>query len=400
MSRRKRGEDDENHPNYVIPILWCLGGILVAMGVVGFGLSIGLWIRTDGNSSGDAVLRDAFTDLQDNMTALQNCTDCQLSQTVAELQSNFSMFQNGTCTCPDNAPVVTLIEQGRCIWFGASEALGGTACAAPEVTVPGYALVSGGTGYRVGDLFTIADDNIVYSQQAMLEITSVGVSGDVLAFTVLGTGCFTLPVGNITLQTFSVVGTGLTVQLWAGAYTPLLTDTFYVWNHATPQRWVAAPQYANWTVKSLVFGGIEHIVTVIYPPELPMVMQIPPGVTPFATTFVTIYMAHFTPLSPYLVGGKLSPNDLATISVTDDTSCYANGPCILIGSGTSLTYPSRAFLAARNSIAFGGGVASILYVPGQTGQFSLTTSTPVDYDYVANNAILTMSSPLEFSFTS
>lgn len=395
MSRRKRGEDDENHPNYVIPILWCLGGILVAMGVVGFGLSIGLWIRTDGNSSGDAVLRDAFTDLQDNVTALQNCTDCQLSQTVAELQSNFSTFQNGTCTCPDNAPVVTIIEQGRLIWHGGTASIPYSTCVSPQVTVPGYAIVSGGTGYRVGDLFTVADDNIDYSLQAMLEITSVGVSGDVLAFTVLGPGCLTLPVGNITLQTFSVVGTGLTVQLWAGAYTPLLTDPYYYgWNHQLQPRWVGAPQYGNWTVNLVQEGGFEYITMVIYPPELPMVLQIPPGMTPFATTYVRIQISNFIPRPTYGLQSifKLTPSEVASISVTDDTSCYATGPCIF---SLGFQYPSRVGPFFRNSYILGNDLgSSTLLFPDISGSIILTTTDPVDYDYVANNAVFTMSGPL------
>lgn len=405
VSGRKRQKDDDDDDddndrqlNIAIPILWCLGGILIAMGVVAFGLSIALWIRTDGNSGGNAILRDAFTDLQDNVTALQNCTDCQLSQTVAELQSNFSTFQNGTCTCPDNTPLVTLIEQGRCIWRAATQNLGFTGCIAPQVTVPGYAIVSGGTGYRVGDLFTIADDNASYKNLPTLEITSVGGSGDVLSLIVLGPGClYTLPVGNITLQTFSVVGTGLTVQLWAGAYTPLLTDLyFYGYHYAMEQRWVAPLQYSNWTVNHVVSGGIDYISLVIDPPEFPFVMQIPPGMTPFVTTYIRLTCTNWDPLPTFIGGGStgtypLTPAEKASIFVTDDTSCYASGSCI---TSTTNSYPGRNIPPARNQLLFASiassGYPTVDFIAG----FYLTTSVVTNYDYVANNAVLTMSSPL------
>lgn len=239
----------------------------------------------------DAVPRDAFTDLQDNVTLVQDdVTALQEKATgimmnVTDLQTQVDQI-NTTCNC-DVTSTTTILQEGRFIWNIASDVLPSPGCTGSKKTLPGYALVAGGTGYRVGDLFTVADSTANYQNQPLLEITSVGVSGDVLAFTVLGQGCLNaVPVGNLTFQTFSVVGTGLTVQMWAGAYTPTSTDVYYTFNEEVYQRWVAAPQYANYTLKRVVMGGIESTVLVLNPPELPLVTRYPVGLAPFVTNFI------------------------------------------------------------------------------------------------------------------
>lgn len=394
-SRRKRrnDEDEDNNRNFAIPIVLCFA----AIATVALGLVIALWIRTDNNINDGAMLRDAFTDLQDNVTALQNCTDCQLQETVAELQSNFSTFQNGSCTCPDNTSVVTLIGQGRFIWNIASNVLPSPACTGSKKTLPGYALVAGGTGYRVGDLFTVADSTANYQNQPLLEITSVGVSGDVLAFTVLGQGCLNaVPVGNLTFQTFSVVGTGLTVQMWAGAYTPTSTDVYYTFNEEIYQRWVAAPQYANYTLKRVVIGEIESTVLVLNPPELPLVTRYPVGLAPFVTDFIIVQAYAWDPLTvlPYFKDTDvyyMTQSNINAISLVDDTSCYINGsPCQLNGYSGTWPYNAPFFKNSISSFTWGtsGFTNQLVYT------FAFTTDNPTPYDYVANNAVLTLTNPI------
>lgn len=347
----------------------------------------------------DAVPRDAFTDLQDNVTLVQDdVTALQEKATgimmnVTDLQTQVDQI-NTTCNC-DVTSTTTILQEGRFIWNIASAVHPSPGCTGSKKTLPGYALVAGGTGYRVGDLFTVADSTANYQSQPLLEITSVGVSGDVLAFTVLGQGCLNaVPVGNLTFQTFSVVGTGLTVQMWAGAYTPTSTDVYYTFNEEVYQRWVAAPQYANYTLKRVVMGEIESTVLVLNPPELPLVTRYPVGLAPFVTNFIQVQAYAWDPLTvlPYFTSVYyMTQSNINAISLVDDTSCYINGsPCQLNGYSGIWPYNAHYFKNSISSWTWGysGFTNQLVYT------FAFTTDNPTTYDYVANNAVLTLTNPI------
>jgi hypothetical protein len=260
--------------------------------------------------------------------------------------------------------------------------------------VTGFAISASGSGYRVGDLVTVKNQDtpitLQFYENPVLKVTSVGLTGDVQAFDVLTPGCLAAnPLTNNSISTLSIAGTGLTVKRYAGPYPPIDIDTYYVFQ--TPQNGPVAPlQYANYSLRQVVIESVAYTVLYLYPPEFPMAATTFSG----ATDVLDMILYEFDPLIPELqaLGSyyfylPLTRKNYNAISLVDDTNCLATSPdCWLDAFGGSSRDTPNAFQIYTDRQGTNTQISNHFIA----WHF---TSTGWAHDYAANNAVLTLNYP-------
>jgi len=337
-------------------------------------------------SNGISTLRLSTDELTSNVTSLE--------ANVRHLEMENSLLQSQVVEISMGLANETILREGTFIW-----SVGGIANREPGNTcnglvVTGFAIFTPGTGYRVGDLVTVKNQDVPFTFQLyenpVLKVTSVGSGGEVQAFDVLTPGCLANnPLSNNSIPTLSILGNGLTVKRYAGPYPPINIDTYYEFQ--TPQNGPAAPlQYANYSLRQVTIESVAYTVLYIYPPEFPIAL-----VFTGLSDALSVVLYEFEPLVPELqtLGEynyilPLTNKNYNAISLPDDINCLAtNTNCWLDASGSS----SREYPNAFSLINYRNGLD--LQVANHFVYWHFT-STGYTHDYVANNAVLTLNHPL------
>lgn len=341
------------------------------------------------------VLTPVFYRLHEESLASVRSTNADQQGDLAHLQMQNDIIQSQLVEALMNLGNETILQQGTFIWGIGSFGFSDISQQCSSIAVTGYAKAASGSGYRVGDLITVASDAVQFLSQAVFNVTSVGGSGQVLTFTTLTPGCIlSTPLTNVTMGTLSIVGTGFAVQFYAGPYPPVNQNVYYV--YPTPPRRLVSPlQYANYTLKEVRLNSATYTVLQLDAPEFPMVMAVPPTMVSFIPSLLHPNLYQFDPPIPELqaLGNAyyefpLTRRNYNAISLTDDTSCYDNGiQCWLDAYDTSSRSLPNAFYLNYQYWGFDNQIAH----PYIAWHF---TSNGYAYNYLAHNTVLTLTEPL------
>jgi hypothetical protein len=320
------------------------------------------------------------------------------------------MLQSQVVEIMMHAANTTVLQEGTFIWSASEFPYRSVAAQCYGTEVPGYVIVNAGTNYRVGDLITgLNYDSFLsltyrYYEHFVLRVDAVGTSGEVTSFTVLTPGCFALATANTTIQTRSVVGTGFTVQRYAGPYVVPNANTYYAYS-TPPQGLVAPLQLGNYSLKQLTIDSVPFTVLELSAPEFPIVTSFD-FLGPTYMRVLHMAMYHFDPpvlplqdLGAFLTNYDypynypftfpLTQRNRNAFSLIDDTMCVVTQPnvCWQDSNGDSSKLTPDAF---KLSTVFWGTDLQLAH-PFFDFYF---TSDDYTYQYVAEHAVFTLNYPL------
>lgn len=309
------------------------GALLILAGLVG-GLGIAAFVMTlvfhaQDSANTNALARDAII----NNSHLQMDIWTLRSQVVELMQGNETLIRNGTVTWAIAQEAIP----GDGDWILAGETCG------EFLTVGGWQMVNGGTGYRVGDLIagyvfgnSYPTPGASFNKAPVLRVTQVdGLTGAVLAFDTLTTGC-----GNVLFQsltdtysTLSPVGSGFTMQI-IGGQVPI-GPTFR--NYPTPPGFLSdGLQEARYELRNVQLGAANFLLLYLFPPDLPLRAVVrQPADNQVLNLLIEVY--GFDPDVPELTNPivfdagfpvwPLTPHNAGALNLTDDSNCVALAVC-------------------------------------------------------------------------
>lgn len=335
----------------------------------------------------------AFTQQRDGIQSLRDTTTV-INDDLTHLQMANALLQSEVVEISMHTSNETTLQEGTFVWSvgGIRNRDPGETCS--NLVVTGFAISAPGSGYRVGDLVTLHNQDspisIQFYKLPVLKVTSVGLTGEVQSFDVLTPGCLAAnPPTNNSISTISIVGTGLTVKRYAGPYPPIDPDTYYVFQ--TPQSGAAAPlQYANYSLRQVTIESVAYTVLYLYPPDFPVAANVFNGVSD--TLNMVLYefdplITQLQSLGSYYYVFPLTQKNYNAISLVDDTNCLATSPdCWLDAYGGSSRDSPSAFQIRH----FREGYDLQISNPFIQWHF---TSTGYTHDYPASNAVLTLNYP-------
>jgi hypothetical protein len=362
--------------------------LLLALGLAILALLLSYYLSSNlDTTQHNAETRETQIEQQSNTTQSQ-IMDVQISMTEAFM----------------DAANMTLLQQGNFTWAMSVGSGGGPYMPCFHSVPNSYTMVSAGTGYRVNDLVTVnlKGVNYEFTRQAVFRIMEVApVTGAVVDLIVLNPGCFYYQTGTPTMDTLSIVGSGLQVSILSGALSVFALNTaqfksFYG-GYAYPAPPVTAPlQEANYSLYTTTYQSATVYVLHLYPPPVPMVTQ---QVTlSYSGTTLHGVLNNFEPrldilriLSRSAIARyPLSIANQDSVSVVDDANCFETAlDCHL--------QPTLIASYARNSVLFSSGYQ---YQSDNT-QFTewiefFLRSDSGSFDYIANHANFTLVKPWIF----
>jgi hypothetical protein len=264
------------------------------------------------------------------------------------------------------------------------------------LAVTGFAIDAPGTGYRVGDLVALSGrdiglSTILFFENPVLRVISVGSLGQVLSIEMLTPGCLSsaqIPLSNFSLTSLSVVGTGFTAKRYAGPYPVVNPNTYYTF--LTPQNTLVSPmQYANYSLRKLIIQSVEYTVLYLSPPEFPIVTQFFPYSNTNFSDALVVALYQFDPPVPELYAltesnyyFSLTRKNFNAINLTEDANCFNSDPnCFMDAGGLTEVFAPNSIQFRFNGISWHFHTRS----PG----FALPS-----YNYVENHAVFNLDYPL------
>jgi hypothetical protein len=267
--------------------------------------------------------------------------------------------------------------------------------------VGGFSIITAGTGYRVGDLVTKGDSLVQFFNSFVLRVDAVGILGEVTQFTMLSPGCFTGDLGvNSTIDTSTIVGTGLTLKRWATVATG--TSAIYNWNtqayynYDPPQLRLVAPlQVANYTLRRVTIGTTSFTVLQLDSPEFPIAIT---NGLPAPRLRFELYQ--FTPhvpelLSYYFFGHTfpLTQRNLEALHLEEyDNTCFrTQNPLVCFLDGARPFYTTPMNLNSLRVYTHYYPSSPALYDNSITWTYKSQQSV---HDYALNGTVFTLLEPL------
>ncbi len=323
--------------------------------------------------------------VQDNQTTYRlSQTVRSLSADAASAQTLNSLQQAQLVEIMSTQANVTVIQEGTFTWAIGGYSQRGPAETCSDIVVTGFAIATAGLNYRVDDLVTVINGDLAFYETPVLQITSVGDNGEVLTFDMRTPGCLLATVvSNVTIETWSIVGSGLTIQRYDDIY-PAITNAYYAYP-TPPQSLVCPLQRSSYVLKQLTIASVTFMLLELNGPEFPMITTVPEhdalhvALHAFEPAIEQLpALGYFNYILP------LTTKNYNAISLTDDTSCFiTNVICWMDASDTDQrNHPGAMLFNIRSH-----GTAFEYSQPFIEFRF---TSHNDEYDYVDNHAVFSL----------